>query len=305
MPNRVAHLISAALRPAAVLTALAAMTMPTLAGTADLPPWQPTTPPLEGAQLQLLDTSLKALLPQRPGTPDLYVLGVAGDASEAVFRNEVLYLQQMAAARWDAAGRNLGLINYTDSGAGGPAAPLATWESLGYTLDTLGQVLDPDEDILLLYMASHGLEDNTFYLQTAPGQEDVLSPEDLSQLLTQAGIGNAVIVVSACYSGGFIAALKAPRHMIITAARHDRPSFGCGNTEAATWFGRAFLVEALNQTHDFQMAFEQARATVKRRERAEGEEPSYPQLYAGKQIKFALAKWQATLPAVEIVPFSF
>jgi hypothetical protein len=291
-------------RITAICLALAT-TMPFSAGTADLPPWAPSTPPLEGAELGRLNTALAALQPQRSGHPDLYVLGVAGDASEHAFRNEVLYLQQLATQRWDAAGRSVGLINHPDSGDGGPPAPLATWDSLAHTLDTLGQMLDPDEDILLLYMASHGLEDSSFYLQTAPEQEDFLTPEDLSQLLTEAGIGNAVIVISACYSGGFIPALKSSRHMVITAARHDRPSFGCGNTDAATWFGRAFLIEALNQTQDFKAAFEQARNTVKQRELAEGEEPSYPQFYSGKSIGTPLMRWRVTLPESAPIPYPF
>ncbi|MGW8127377.1 MAG: C13 family peptidase [Stenotrophomonas sp.] len=47
------------------------------------------------------------------------------------------------------------------------------------------------------------------YLHTGPHQEDYLTPEDLAQLLEEAGIGNAVIVVSACYSGGFVPVLSA------------------------------------------------------------------------------------------------
>ncbi|MCW4455108.1 C13 family peptidase [Flavobacterium sp. MXW15] len=293
------------LRPVALAIALSAGAAPTVAGAADLPAWKPTTPALEGAELARLDAALGQLQPQRPGIPDLYVLGVAGDADEDVFRNEVLYLQQLSAQRFGAGGRSIGLINHPENRTADTPAPIATWESLGYALDALGRMLDPDEDILLLYMTSHGLEDSSFYLQTAPGQEDVIAPDDLARLLDEAGIGNAVIVVSACYSGGFIPALQSPRRMVITAARHDRPSFGCGNSDSATWFGRAFLVEALNETQDFKAAFQQARAAVRRREKEEGELPSEPQFQAGRMVVAALEKWRAELPETAAVPYPF
>lgn len=278
---------------------------PVLADNADLPEWTPTTPPLEGAELARLEAALQQLPAQRPGVTDLYVLGVAGDAGEDVFGNEVLYLQQLAAQRWHTGGRTLGLINAPPGSAAAGTAPQATFESLGYALDGLGQTLDPAEDVLLIYLTSHGLPDNSFYLRTGPEQEDYLAPADLAQLLDEAKIGNAVIVVSACFSGGFVPTLKAPNRMIITAAREDRPSFGCGNTDSATWFGRAFLVEALNATDDFSAAFAQARATVKRRERQEGELPSHPQIATGRHIEAVLARWRQQLPPPVVVPYPF
>jgi len=289
----------------APVLALLSCIWPALAQTPDTPPWQPTTPALEGAQLALLDAALARLPPQRPGVTDLYVLGVAGDADEDVFRNEVAYLRQLSARRWGAADRMLALANQPDQLASEGALPLATYESIGHALDGLGQVLDPREDVLFLYLSSHGLDDSSFYLHTGPGQEDYLAPEDLTQLLDEAKIGNAVIVVSACYSGGFVPLLKAPNRMVITAARSDRPSFGCGNTDSATWFGRAFLVEALNATHDFAAAFGMARDTVRRREKEEGELPSQPQFFAGKAIAPVLARWRAGLPESPAVPYPF
>ena len=267
--------------------------------------WEPTTPKLEGAQLQLLDAALDKLPPQRPGVTDLYVLGVAGDADEDVFGNEVSYLRQLSAQRWDAAGRMLALANQPHPLPGEAPVPMATYESIGYALDALGQTLDPKEDVLLLYLSSHGTDDSSFYLHTGPGQEDYLAPEDLAQLLDEAHIGNAVIVVSACYSGGFVPVLKAANRMIITAARHDRPSFGCGNTDSATWFGRAFLVEALNVGNDFAKAFDMASNSVRQRELEQDELPSQPQFFAGKAITPVLARWQARLPASAPVPYPF
>ncbi len=292
-------------RAIALACALVCAIWPALAQTPDAPPWEPTTPKLEGAQLALLDAALARLPPQRPGVTDLYVLGVAGDADEDVFRNEVAYLRQLSARRWNAAGRMLALANQPAPLASEGALPLATYESIGYALDGLGRVLDPREDVLFVYLSSHGLDDSSVYLHTGPDQEDYLAPEDLAQLLDEAKIGNAVIVVSACYSGGFVPVLKAPDRMVITAARRDRPSFGCGNSDSATWFGRAFLVEALNATDDFAAAYGMARDTVRRREKQEGERPSHPQFAVGAAIAPVLARWRAGLPASAPVPYPF
>lgn len=296
---------SLALRRLWLAGVMLAGSWPVLAGSADQPPWVPTTPALDAPQRALLDGLLARLPPQRPGVADLYVLGVAGDADEDVFRNEVAYLRQLSARRWNAAGRMLALANQPAPLASEGALPLATYESIGYALDGLGRVLDPREDVLFLYLSSHGLDDSSVYLHTGPDQEDYLAPEDLAQLLDEAKIGNAVIVVSACYSGGFVPVLKAPDRMVITAARRDRPSFGCGNSDSATWFGRAFLVEALNATDDFAAAYGMARDTVRRREKQEGERPSHPQFAVGAAIAPVLARWRAGLPASAPVPYPF
>jgi hypothetical protein len=55
-----------------------------------------------------------------------------------------------------------------------------------------------------------------------------------------------VLVINACYSGGFIETLRDDSSMVITSARTDRTSFGCGTQSEITYFGRAFLSEALN-----------------------------------------------------------
>lgn len=304
MHNRLSRPLLNRLRDACLAGVLLAGALPAIAAQAP-DARRATTPRLEGSQLALLDSALTQLAPQRPGVTDMYVLGVAGDSDEDVFRNEVVYLQQLSSQRWDAAGRMVSLINHPQARTGDSATPPATYESLGYALNALGRTLDPEEDVLFLYLSSHGLGDNSFYLHTGRNEEDYLTPGDLAQLLDEAHIGNAVIVVSACFAGGFIPALQAPNRMIITAARKDRPSFGCGNTDSATWFGRAFLVEAMNATNDFNAAYSQTKMTVRRREKEEGERPSEPQFQAGQTITEVLVKWRDGLPVTAAVPYPF
>jgi hypothetical protein len=102
-----------------------------------------------------------------------------------------------------------------------------------------------------------------------------------------------VVVISACYSGGFARALEDPDTLLLMAARRDRPSFGCGNDSVATYFGRAWLVDGLNATLDFVDAFAQAKRAIEKREVAEGRLPSQPQLREGGRIGATLAAWRA------------
>lgn len=278
---------------------------PAFAGAAKAPERQATTPKLEGSQLTMLDAALAGLPAQRPGVTDIYVLGVAGDADEDVFPNEVAYLRELSAKRWGAEGRMISLVNQPALGHGGPPQVLATADSIGHALNGLGRTLDPNEDVLFLYLTSHGLHDNSVYLHTGRDQEDYLAPAQLARMLDEAHIGNAVIVVSACFSGAFVPALISPQRMVITAARKDRPSFGCGNTDSATWFGRAFLIEALNATNDFARAYTLAAGNVRRREKEQGERPSEPQFQNGRTVAAVLEQWRAGLPETPAVPYPF
>ncbi|KWV13461.1 C13 family peptidase [Xanthomonas translucens] len=254
--------------------------------------------PIDQAQLR---KALAALQPQRPGTTDLYVVGFAGDASEDVFRNETQYLRQLFAQRFGAAGRIVTLINHADNLGTHAYAPQASYDNLADTLQRFGKLMDRREDALLLFLTSHGTEQHELYVQFGPGEDadyDTITPKELRGLLDDAGIRNRVIVLSACYSGGFVPALKSPDTLIITAARRDRSSFGCGNTASATYFGRAWLIDALARTTDFVESYRLATAEISARERAQGEAPSYPQLYVGARIAPLLQRWRAQLQPV-------
>ncbi|QSQ43752.1 peptidase C13 [Xanthomonas translucens pv. translucens] len=254
--------------------------------------------PIDQAQLR---KALAALQPQRPGTTDLYVVGFAGDASEDVFRNETHYLRQLFAQRFGAAGRIVTLINHADNLGAHAYAPQASYDNLADTLQRIGKLMDRREDALLLFLTSHGTEQHELYMQFGPGEDadyDTITPKELRGLLDDAGIRNRVIVLSACYSGGFVPALKSPDTLIITAARRDRSSFGCGNTASATYFGRAWLIDALARTTDFVESYRLATAEISARERAQGEAPSYPQLYVGARIAPLLQRWRAQLQPV-------
>lgn len=253
-----------------------------------------TDPALRERQRALIESAVAGLAPQRPGQPDLYVVGVGGDSTEDVFRNETVYLDTLMSQRFGARGRVVTLINHSDSLIRTPR-PLATLENLRAVLAGVGRTMDRDQDVLLLFMTMHGTPQHQLFVQMAPVYFDLIDPRQLRKALDDAGIRNRVLVISACYSGGFVPALKNDDTLILTAAHRNRPSFGCGPDSDATYFGRAFLVDALNDTADFVAAFERAKARIAEREKEEGFRPSRPQISIGKQILPRLQAWQSQL----------
>ena len=254
-------------------------------------------------QPQLLGAAIDALQPRTPGKSNLYVVAFAGDGSENVFRNEVEYAAQLFAQRFDARGHVLVLENNPASIG---ARPLATLTNLRIALAGIAAQMDPAEDILLLYLTSHGSEDHQLYVALDPLPLNQIMPEDLAEALqTTPSMRWKVIVVNACYSGGFIDALRDDSTLVITAARSDRTSFGCGADSEITWFGKAFLADALNETTSFPDAFKRAKALVGEWEAREKEaQDSEPQIASSRSIEGKLEKWRRALPASEPLPFS-
>lgn len=249
-----------------------------------------------------LDAALANLQPQTPGRVDLYVLAFAGDAQEDVFRNEAEYVARLFPQRFGAAGRTLVLENNL---ASINTRPLATWTNLRRALDAIAKTMDPAEDILLLYLTSHGSEDHQLLVDLDPLPLNQIEPIDLADALkTSPRLRWKVIVVNACYSGGFIDALRDDSTMVMTSARADRTSFGCGVDSDITYFGKAFLADALNHTTSFRDAFERARRSIAEWETDDGEEHSEPQLATSAAIEAKLSAWQRGLAPGPAVPFA-
>jgi hypothetical protein len=240
------------------------------------------------SQPRILEETLESLKPGRPGVIDLYFVGFAGNGEEDVFRHEIDVVSRLFAEHFGTAGRSVALINSPRTLR---RAPLATRTALAFTLDQIGRVMNRDEDILFLYLSSHGAETHELDVSFPPLELDPISPRDLREFLDAAGIKWRVVVVSACYSGGFVDALKDPRTLVITASDAEHNSFGCGSESDFTYFGKAYFDEALRHDTSFTGAFTAARRAIRRREEAEGETPSNPQMFVGKEIDRQLQRF--------------
>lgn len=252
---------------------------------------------------RLIDAALAAMPAQRPGEVDLYVVGMAGDGQEDVFRNEVLHLERTAAQRLGNGGRTVTLVNHPDALEPATERPLATLAGLRHALAGVGRAMDPDEDVLLLFLTTHGSEDHHLAAILPQFVDEEISPAELREALDASGIRHRVVVVSACFSGGFIPTLSDPDTLVITAARADRPSFGCGVDAELTYFGGAWLIDGLNRKTDFVAAYKDAARAIAKRERTEGFPRSHPQIAQGARIGTVLQRWRETSTAGAAVAF--
>jgi hypothetical protein len=130
-----------------------------------------------------------------------------------------------------------------------------------------------------VYLTTHGAP-----LGVAMG-DGIVPLRDIGDIIDQSCSARpTMIVVSACFSGMFIPVLHAENRMIITAARGDRTSFGCGETNTYTFFDQCIL-ESLPKVMTFPMLGDTAKECVSTREKAEKvEPPSEPQIYVGSSI---------------------
>ncbi len=243
-------------------------------------------------QPKLLERELAALKPGRKGTIDLYFVGLAGYARQDVFMREVNSISKLFRERFDADGHTVRLINNAKTVA---EAPIASVTALRATLARLAEVMDRDEDVLFLFLTSHGSQEHRFSLEFWPVNFNPLDPKALRQLLDDSGIKRRVIVVSSCYSGGFIDPLKDENSLVITASAANRNSFGCSNEADFTYFGKAYFDQALRETYSFIEAFEKAKPLIAEREKKEDYDGSEPQIFIGENIGPPLAELEKRL----------
>ena len=246
------------------------------------------------AQDGMLDAHLAALRPQRPGIADLYFVGFAPDGEEDVFGRELATVSSLMSQRFDAAGRSLLLSNEPDTLGD---LPVASATNLRTALARIGAIMNPDEDVLFLYVTSHGWDDGELAVELPPLDLNQISAAALARMLHASGVKWKVLVISACYSGGFIDALKDDNTLIVTATDARSQSFGCANGENLTWFGKAYFDDALRRTRSFSEAFGLARREVAQREREQGFTPSNPQMYVGAAMREKLRGLEARLAA--------
>jgi hypothetical protein len=232
-------------------------------------------------QSNVLAEALQSIRPGRKGIVDVFFIGMAGYGRQDVFRKEVESVTQIFRDRFGADGHVIQLINNPKTLLD---YPIASKTSLAAALKRVAEVMDNDEDVLVLYMTSHGSEDHRFTLSLWPLAFHELDPATLRRVLDESGIRNRVVIVSGCYSGGFVKPLESADTLVITASAADRNSFGCSNEAEWTYFGKAYFDDALRGTHSFTKAFETARPKIAEREKKDKYPASEPQMAVGAGI---------------------
>jgi hypothetical protein len=232
-------------------------------------------------QGELIERELEAIERGRPGLPELYFVGFAPDASQDVFLNELRFTKRLFDERFRTAGRSIALAS---SHTALDQLPIASTTNLARALKRVGQAMNPEEDVLFLFITAHGDREHRLSASQPPLELASLTPTALARMLQDSGVKWRVIVISACYAGGFIEPLRDDNTIVITAAAADRTSFGCESGRDFTYFGEAYFRDALAATRSFTDAFEAARDSVAKKEAAAKLEPSLPQMWAGAAI---------------------
>jgi Peptidase C13 family len=247
-------------------------------------------------QSRLLDQQLQQLAEQREGQHDVYAILYAPYAPEDVFLKEVRMIEGVLSERFAASGRVISLVNNAQTTA---THAWATQENLKRSIEAAAQRMKSEEDVLLVYLTSHGARDFKLASSHWPLETSALTAQQLAAMLQAANIKHRIIAVSACYSGGWIAPLQTDESLVMTAADATHTSYGCGMRSELTYFGRAMFNEALRVTHSFEQAFAQAVPVIKKREEEAGKEDGFsnPQIFIGSQIKPLLSNLEKQLAA--------
>src|SRR6266853_2102885 len=115
-------------------------------------------------QADQLEDQLDHIAPGRPGVTELYSIVFAGSGSEDVFLNEALGVNDVMADLFDTGDRSVVLAN-SEKHPG--EAPFATVTALQRALATVAERMDNGEDILFLFLTSHGAPDHTLDVSLA------------------------------------------------------------------------------------------------------------------------------------------
>lgn len=243
-------------------------------------------------QPHLAEETINALLPRKRGIANLYFVGFAPYAAQDVFLKESEVIRTLMDERFGTEGRSMLLVNNDKALR---RYPLATVTNLRAALRHIGTLINKEEDVVVIYLTSHGSQKHELSASYWPLRLEELTPPSLKQLLDEAGIKWRVIVVSACYSGGFIEPLHEPTALIMTAADATHTSFGCGAESDFTFFAKALFDEQLRETYSFEEAFRRAVPIIHAREKEERAEFSNPQIAMGDAIRSKLVQVERRL----------
>jgi hypothetical protein len=232
------------------------------------------------SQPALLDTAVSSLVPPPNHAAGIYTIGVAGFSAEDVFLKELNGALSALGQVLPIEGRTLRLVNHLSLVN---AAPMASMQNFAAAVHAVGKLMNKDNDILLLFMTSHGSPDGFALVMEGVGHS-TLRPDEVASVLEDEGIKNRIVIVSACYSGVFLKPLMNDNSIVLTASDESSSSFGCSNEREWTYFGDALFNRALRPGVNLQRAFDQAKQMIAGLESEGKLPPSNPQAYFGTAL---------------------
>jgi len=201
---------------------------------------------------------------------------VAGDDAQPVFDNAVDTLQ-----RWlGAAGVPISDIHRLSAAPRDPRVEPASAERI---IQSIASLRARPGTGCLVFITSHGQEGRGIWLAYSG---EYLEPERLAQALSIGCAGApSVVILSSCYSGAFTqGAMRAQNRIVLSAARADRPSFGCQADRTYTVFDEC-LLGALPRAPTWRAVYAASLGCVRARERQLQVLASQPQAWFGAAVR--------------------
>ncbi|WP_247713156.1 C13 family peptidase [Qipengyuania polymorpha] len=236
------------------------------------------------SQHGLVEQSAKLLSAASSEEGRVYLIAVAPDGTQELFVRESRRALEAFGSRF---GDNLRMsVLLSNDGASPTEVPLATNPNLEQIAQVIAEDADPARDMLAVYLTSHGSEDAALstYLPDYTALEGITAPR-LRSVLAKTGVAKRLVVVSACYSGSWIAPLASDDSIVITAARKDRTSYGCDDSREMTVFAEMFFKGDAVETKPLEHAFKEARERIAADEAGMAITPSEPQVHVGKNMR--------------------
>jgi hypothetical protein len=201
---------------------------------------------------------------------------VAGDDAQPVFDNAIRAVRDWLTSSGVPA-RNIRLLSATPDAGSDTMTEPASAERVLARIAALRP--GPDEGCLV-FITSHGQRGEGIWLAYSG---EFLRPAELARALS-AGCARTptVVIASGCFTGGFTA-MRDSNRIIVTAARADRPSFGCAVERTYAVFDGCLLA-SLSREATWRAVVATTRSCVRERERELRATPSEPQATFGAKV---------------------
>lgn len=230
---------------------------------------------------------------QAASRPAVYLISVAAWSEPELFSNEMNAVKDYFANRYGTAERTILFSNARSDEA---TLPQVDKVQLQAAIQGIAAKMDKEQDILALYMVSHGVQNGD--LKVKYPSSNSLNTIDARWLKTEldlAGIKWRMVFVSSCFSGVFADVLANDNSLIVTAADANNPSLGCSDRFKYTVFGKALIVDnfyTIADREDWSTQFERAKLQIEEQEIEYKFPPGHPQFRMG----FALQTKLNTMP---------
>ena len=186
-------------------------------------------------QGELIERALAAIQPGRRGAAEPYFVGFAPDASQEGAMEEIRAMKALFDERFGTKSRSVALASSYDALED---LPVASVTNLGRVLRRIGSAMNPEEDVLVLFIAGHSDAEHRLGAWQPPLELAPLTPTALARMLQDAGIQWRIVAVSGCLAEGYREPLRDRNTVVLTA--------GCEAGSLGEAFeGAASLAEAV------------------------------------------------------------